>query len=575
MFLGGGLDLVYMKKYLFIILLTGICSCASNKSADIILIIPTYTMNSNQPWAEAVAVKNNKIIFVGNKKETLLYKNESTHLIENPNGMVLPGFIDSHVHLLWGGIEMSECYLHNLQTEEEIYNTIKAYIKRNPNIEWIRGSGWLLPVFPNGNPLKEWLDKINVDKPIYLLSADGHSAWVNSKALDLAGINEKTQDPPNGVIERYPNSREPSGILREDAMALVHSLLPPYKKSQFDRALEISVKEANKFGITTILDAGTEAYPARKTIPGVFDGLDAYREASKNNDISIRVASSQYAHPEHWRDDLEILKKRRFQNEFGSMNIVKIFIDGVIEGGTAALIEPYLGTDNYGILIWNPDTLNKAVSEYEKAGFQVHVHATGDRGIRYSLDAFEYARKYTGFVDPRHIICHTQLVHPDDIGRFGTLNVISSFQALWAYPDKYINDLTLPRLGKPRSDWNYPINSIIKAGGRIAGGSDWTVSSLNPLDAIEVAITRKEPGNKNGEALIPEEAVTLETILNAYTLGGAYSLYIEDKVGSIEVDKLADIVILDRNLFKIHDYEIHQALVDYTIFNGKIIYKRY
>ncbi len=564
-----------MKKYLLIILLAVVWNCVDNKSADIIVIIPTFTINPDQPWAEAVAIKNNKIIFVGNKKETFLYKNSSTNLIENPNGMVLPGFIDSHVHLLWGGIEMNECYLHNLQTQEQIYNAIKDYVKRNPNIEWIRGSGWSLPIFPNGNPRKEWLDDISFNKPMYLLSSDGHSAWVNSKTLELAGINEKTIDPPNGVIERYPDSREPSGILREDAMALVHSLLPPYTKSQYERALEISVKEANQFGITTILDAGTEAYPAKKTIPIAYDGMDAYRNASENNNISIRVASSQYAHPDSWREDLSILKKRRFENEFGSMNIVKIFIDGVIEGGTAALIDPYLGTNNYGILIWDPDTLKRAVYEYEKAGFQVHIHAIGDRGIRYSLDAFEYAQKYTGFVDRRHMICHTQLVHPDDINRFGKINVISSFQALWAYPDKYIKELTLPRLGKTRSNWNYPINSIVKAGGRISGGSDWTVTSLNPLDAIEVAVTRKEPGNKNGEALIPEEAVRLETILNAYTLGGAYSLYIEDKVGSIEVGKLADIVILDRNLFKIPDYEIHKAQVDYTIFHGEIIYERY
>ena len=564
-----------MKKYIFIILLAGFWCCGNIiKSADIIIIIPSYTMNSDQPWAEAIAIQNNKIIFVGNKKEALLYKNNSTLLIEDPNGMVLPGFIDSHVHLIWGGIEMIECHLHNLETEDQIYNAIKDYIKRNPNIEWIRGSGWLLPVFPNGNPFKELLDEISLEKPMYLLSSDGHSAWVNSKALELAGINEKTNDPPNGVIERYPNSREPSGVLREDAMALVHSLLPPYTKFQYDRALEISVKEANKFGITTILDAGTEVYPSRKTIPREYDGLDAYREASNNKDISIRVASSQYAHPNSWKEDLSILKKRRFHNEFGSMNIVKIFIDGVIEGGTAALIDPYLGTTNYGMLNWDPDTLNRAVAEYEKEGFQVHVHAIGDQGIRYSLDAFEYARGYTGFVNQRHMICHTQLVHPDDIDRFSRLNIISSFQALWAYPDKYIKDLTLPRLGKPRSNWIYPINSIVKAGGRIAGGSDWTVSSLNPLDAMEVAVTRKEPGNKNGEALIPEEAVTLETILNAYTLGGAYSLYIEDKVGSIEVGKLADIVVLDRNLFKISDYEIHQAKVDFTIFNGKIIHER-
>ena len=171
-------------------------SCGTRDSADIIIIAPVYTMDDQQPWAEAVAIRSNKIIYVGDKPTAKSFSVKSTHIIERPDGMVLPGFVDSHVHLIWGGIEMSECHLHNLQTEEQIYNAIKDYIKRNPNIEWVQGSGWLLPVFPDGNPRKEWLDEISVNKPMYLLSSDGHSAWVNSKALELAGINEKTNDPP-------------------------------------------------------------------------------------------------------------------------------------------------------------------------------------------------------------------------------------------------------------------------------------------------------------------------------------------------------------------------------------------
>ena len=548
--------------------------CETKESADIILIIPAYTMTADQPWAEAVVIKNNKILFVGDKKEALLFKNSLTRLIKNPNGMVLPGFIDSHVHLLWGGIEMSECHLHDLQTEEQIYDAINDYIKRNPNIEWIRGSGWLLPVFPDGNPRKEWLDKISPNKPVYLLSADGHSAWVNSKALELAGINEKTNDPPNGIIERDPQTKEPSGVLREDAMKLVYSLFPSYTRDELDDALQVAIKEASRFGITSILDAGTEIYPSKRYVFDTYDGLDSYRKATRENNISLRVAASLYAHPNSWREDLVQIKKRRFENEFGMMNTVKIFADGVIEGGTAALIEPYLGTKNYGILNWNVDTLNNAVAEFEKAGFQVHVHATGDRGIQNTLDAFEYAKIHNGFSDSRHMITHVQLVHPDDMARFGELNVIASFQALWAYPDQYIKELTLPVLGAIRSNWNYPINSIVSSGGRIAGGSDWTVSSLNPLYAIEVAITRREPGSKYGDALIPEESVDLETILYAYTLEGAYSLFKENEIGSLETGKLADVVILDRNLFQIPKNQIHKAVVDLTIFDGKIVYER-
>ena len=547
---------------------------SQEKSADIIIIAPSYTMNTKQPWAEAVVIKGDKIIFVGDEQDALSYQNNATQVMDIPHGMVLPGFIDSHVHLLSGGIEMNDCRLHDLETPEEIYQNIRDFINAHPDNEWIRGSGWALPIFADGNPRKEWLDKISLDKPIFLVSVDAHSAWVNSKALALAGINAQTPDPLNGRIERDPKSNDPSGVLREDAMGLVEQLLPFYTKDQIDGGLQFAAKEANRMGITSILDAGTEGYVSYDSIRGRYDGLDSYRDATFDKKISMRVAASEYANPESWKNDLKQIKERRFVNELGAMNTVKIFADGVIEGGTAALLEPYLGTDDRGILNWHPDTLKKAVAEFDKAGFQIHIHAIGDWGIRSTLDAFEFARQQNGLKDKRHMMSHIQLIHPQDVPRFKELNIIASFQALWAYPDKYITELTLPVLGPVRSKWNYPINSIALSGARIAGGSDWTVSSLNPLDAIEVAVTRRGPGLKDGDALFPEEAVKLETMLRAYTLEGAYSLFKENEIGSLEVGKLADIIILDRNLFQVPAYEIHNALVVQTIFNGKIIYKR-
>ena len=546
---------------------------SQEKSADIILIAPSFTMNADQPWASAVVIKGDKIIFVGDEQDAVLYQNSATQVIEMSGGMVLPGFIDSHVHLLWGGIEMNDCRLHDLKTSTQIFQALRDYVALHPKNEWLRGSGWELPIFPDGNPRKEWLDEISPDKPVFLVSADGHSAWVNSKALALAGINAQTPDPVNGRIERDPNSKEPSGVLREDAMGLVEPLLPLYTKDQIDIGLQFAVKEANRLGITAILDAGTESYTSNDSIRRSYDGLDSYREATLDKKISMRVAVSQYANPESWKDDLRQMKKRRFANELGVMNTVKIFSDGVIEGGTAALLEPYLGTDDHGILNWHPDTLKKAVAEYDKAGFQVHIHAIGDWGIRSTLDAFEYAQQHNGVEDKRHMMSHIQLIHPKDVPRFKELNIIASFQALWAYPDKYITDLTLPVLGPVRSKWNYPINSVFLSGARITGGSDWTVSSLNPLYAIEVSVTRREPGNKDGDALLPEEAVKLETMLRAYTLEGAFSLFKENEIGSLEAGKLADIIILDRNLFQIPTHEIHNASVVQTIFNGKIVYK--
>ena len=567
-------NVVTMKIY-FILLFLASPIYSQEQSADIIIIAPTYTMNVGQPWAEAVVIQGNKIIFVGDKQSAELYQKRTTQIIESPNGMVLPGFIDTHVHLLWGGIEMNDCRLYDLKTPEQIFQALSDFNNAHPSDEWIRGGGWELPVFPGGNPRKEWLDEIIPDKPVFLSSADGHSAWVNSKALALAGINEQTPDPVNGRIERDPKSKAPSGVLREDAMNLVANLLPLYTKDQIDTGLEFAVKEANRFGITAILDAGTGNIAANDSSVGSYDGLDAYRDVTADKKISLRVATSQYANPESWKNDLTQMKKRRFSNEFGRMNTVKIFADGVIEGGTAALLEPYLGSDDRGILNWHPDTLKMAVAKFDKEGFQVHVHAIGDWGIRSTLDAFDFGLQQNGFGDKRHMMSHAQLIHPQDVPRFKELDIIASFQALWAYPDKYITDLTLPVLGPIRSKWNYPINSVAKTGARIAGGSDWTVSSPNPLDAIEVAVTRREPGQKDGNALYPEEAVALETILRAYTFEGAFSLFMEHDIGSIQSGKFADIIILDRNLFQIPAHEIHSTKVVQTIFNGNIVYQKW
>ena len=555
----------------FIILFLFCCSQIDN-AADIIILSNVVTMEETFPRADALVIKGNKIIFVGDEKSALKYKSDHTLLIQEPSGMVLPGFIDSHVHLIWGGIEMGECQLSGLTSKEEIISKIETYVEEHADLNWIRGNGWSLPVFKDGNPSKYILDKINAEKPMYFLSADGHSAWVNSKALSIAGLNENTRDPINGRIERDSKTRVPSGVLREDAMALVESFIPNYTKEQIENGLFISVKEANKFGITSILDAGTESINQKKSEENYFDGLDAYREATKNQEISLRVNSSQYASPSSWRKDLKHIKNRRFINSQGSMNTVKIFADGVIEAGTGALLDPYVGTNNFGVLNWDPDTLKVVVSTIENEGFQIHFHAIGDKAIRTTLDAFEYAREKNGLNNMRHMISHAQLIHPEDIERFKKLDVITSFQPLWAYPDPYMKELTIPVLGPIRSKWNYPLKSLLSSGARITAGSDWSVTSLNPLFGIEVAVTRRELGSPDGEILNQDEIVDLEDILKAYTIEGAFSLFRENEIGSLKKGKLADVILLDKNLFKIPPHEIHQAKVMMTIFNGRVVY---
>ena len=546
-------------------------SCYKQKMSDIIIVAPIFTMNENQPWAEAVAIKNNSILYVGNKKHVFKYKDNDTHIIENPNGLVLPGFIDNHVHLIESGIEFNGAQLTGLTSISQINQEINKYINKYPNKEWIRGSGFDLTIFKNGNPKKEFLDKITGNRPAYFLSSDAHTAWVNSKALELAGITKYTKDPPNGTIERDPKTKEPSGTLREDAMKLVSEVLPLYSKKDLDIALHKASNEASKFGITTIFDAGSESIRATESSYGP---IDAYRNATKNNKISLRVESSFVVYPDTWKQDIIKLKKNRFKNNFGSLNTIKIYADGVIEGGTASLFVPYKDTDNYGLLNWHIDTLKQVIAMFEKEGANIHIHAIGDRAISDVLDAFEYAKNENKFYNNRHVISHVQLVHPKDLIRFNKLGIIASFQALWAYPDNYIKELTLPVLDSARASWMYPLRSISSSGGIIVGGSDWSVTSLDPLKAIEVAITRKEPGSESGETLNSHESVSLNTILKAYTIDAAYALFKEDIIGSIEVGKVADIIMLNKNIFKSPNHEIHKAKVDITIFDGKIVYTR-
>ena len=265
--------------------------CGQKQSADLIVIGNIFTMDADQPTAEAIAIKNGEILFVGNRKTAENYKRFSTKVYKVPNGTVLPGFIDTHVHLLWGGIEAIECDLHNLRSAEEIYTVIRDYIKNRPDEEWVRGNGWEIPVFPEGSPRKEWLDIIEPDRPVILYSADGHSAWVNSKSLKLAGIDRHTPDPLNGRIERDPDTAEPSGTLREDAMILVGKFLPAYSKKQIETGLINAAHKANHFGVTGILDAGI----------GEIDGLYAYRNLSRSKKVNLRISASQYAEPADWR----------------------------------------------------------------------------------------------------------------------------------------------------------------------------------------------------------------------------------------------------------------------------------
>jgi predicted amidohydrolase YtcJ len=520
-------------------------------------------MDDARSWASALAVRASEIVYVGDDAGVEDYIGATTEVLDLDSDMVLPGFHDSHVHPVSGGVELAQCDLNGLDTRDKVLEAIANFAAANPADEWIVGGGWDLTLFPAANPDRGELDRIVSERPVYLSSADGHSAWVNSRALELAGVIASTPDPPNGRIEREA-SGAPRGTLRESAMALVSRKLPPLSPSDYADGLKRALAMANRYGITSLVEASASDH-----------ALDAYQTLAREGTLTARVRLSlavDETRDESQVDDL-VRKRDRYRGERLFPDAAKIFADGVIEAHTAALLEPYLDVPHRGELNFDPSRLEPLVARLDREGFQVHIHAIGDRAIRASLDAFEKARRENGVRDSRHQIAHIELFDPLDIPRFRELGVVADFQPLWAYADAYITELTEPVLGAERSRWLYPIRTVADSGAMLAAGSDWSVSSMNPLDAIQVAVTRRAPSAGEGPAWIPEERVDLDTMLAAYTRGGAYVQHQENLVGTIEVGKRADLVVLDENLFDVPAHELHRVKVRLTFLDGEIVYR--
>lgn len=532
-----------------------------------------YTVDGARSWAQAVAVRDGRIVFVGADIGVKSHIGDKTRVIDLQGRMLLPGFHDSHVHLVGGGIELSECDLNGLTDLSQILQAVKRFAEKNPSKKWIRGGGWPLTLF-EGNPPKEVLDQIVPDRPVILDAFDGHSTWANSMALKIAGIDRETPDPPRGRIERNSDNGEPTGTLRESASKLVINKIPPYRHEEFVDGLRRGLAMANRFGITSIQEASVRE-----------PHLDAFVELDKLDELTVRAVGALRVEPEKGLAQVAQLTEMRSKTKCRRFRptAIKIFLDGVIESRTAALLEPYLNRQeknrqdserkDRGWLDFEPEELKPLIVALDRQAFQIHIHAIGDRAIQSALDAFELARSQNGIRDSRHHLAHIELFAPQDLTRLRRLGVIANFQALWASADDYITKMTEPVLGPERSRWLYPIHSVAESGAIIVGGSDWSVSSMNPLDAIQVAITRRGVDEGPGPAWRPEELVDLPLMLAAYTINGAYVNFQEKETGSIEVGKAADLIVLDQNLFEMPKHKIHEAKVLLTLLEGKVVYR--
>jgi len=524
-----------------------------------------YTVDAKRSWAEAVAIRDGRIVFVGSNEDAKTHIGPETKVVELGGRLVLPGFQDSHVHPISAGIEASSCDLNGLTTVDEYVAAIKKYADANPDEPWITGGGWLMSAFgPGALAGRELIDAVVPDRPVILWSTDGHTVWVNTKALEIAGITNKTPDPPDGRIDRDPKTGAAIGSLQEGAGSLVSSKMPATSDEKRDAGLRYAVKYLNGFGITAIQDAHVDE-----------DDLKTYRRLDDSGELTLHVIGSIWWERDQGVEQIEGMKRLRSEYTKGHVDAgtVKIMQDGVMENYTAALLEPYLiPSKSRGIAMVEPEKLKVAVTQLDADGFQVHFHAIGDAAIRQSLDAVEAARKANGDLGHRHHISHLQLIDAADIPRFRQLGVVANFQPLWAYADEYITELTVPFLGPERSAHLYPIGSVQRSGAIVAFGSDWSVSSPNPFAQMETAVTRLGALGETTEPLLPEEAITLPEAVAAFTINAAYTNRLEKDTGSIETGKRADLTVLDRNLFEIPASEISDTKALVTLFEGKPVH---
>jgi len=550
-------------------------SQSQTTKADLILLNGTvYTVDEKVNWdkqpQQAIAIAGKKIAYVGNSSGSKEYIGPKTRIVDLKGKMVLPGFIEAHMHPSGAAFLMAGVSLLNATTSEGYLKLIKDYALENPNASVIRGFGWNHPAFGPNGPTKELLDSVVPDKPVILVALDGHSAWVNSKALEMAGITNKTLDPSGGTIER-DSKGNPSGTLREkSAIDPVVSKLPPLSEVEISQGLMRILGMAKEFGITTATDSG------------VFDEktMDAYSNLDKEGKLDVRIRGEQVLDPGLGVKQIPALvaERNNYSSGLAQMKTAKLFMDGVVEGHTALLLEPYIDRPGFkSSPVWKADVFNDTVTALDKAGFQIEVHAVGDGAVRMVLDAYQRAMEKNGKRDSRHKIAHNVLVSPQDLPRFKTLGVIPVMQPNWFYYDSTFEKNNLAFLGPERAEHMMPMKSLIDSGAIVAIGTDFPVSdypTMNPLDEIKTGVTRLPlpPDSNITKPYWPEERVDLKTVIECATINGAYVSFMENETGSLEVGKLADLIVIDRDLFKAPVQDINKAEVLTTILEGREVY---
>lgn len=534
-----------------------------------------YTVNPDKPWAEALAIRDGRFIQVGEREQVVALKGPDTKVIDLQGAMVMPGINDAHVHAQRGGMKnLYECNFPFSATPEQIAERVAECVADNPDAEWIRGGQWdsgFFDRFEIASP-RAFLDAVSGDKAVLLNDDSNHNGWVNSKALALAGLDRDTPDPADGTIVRDPETGEPNGLLLEGAEQRVSDLLPAWNDAQMIAGAREAMRIANSFGITGLKEAYSEPR-----------AMAAFQAVEETGELSAHLAlgvQTPYGHREGPLDYAAIDRERdRYASDGLHTSFVKVFMDGVPTASrTAAMLEPYTperahAERHRGMLHLAPDLLTRDLIELDRRGYTVKIHTAGDRAVRVALDAIAAAREANGDSGLRHELAHAGYIDPEDLPRFAELNAVADLSPYLWHPSPII-DSVVSAVGMPRGEHYFPVKSLLEAGAPVLAGSDWpaAVETIDPWLGIEALVTRQDPRGQFPGAFWPEEAIELSEALRIMTLDGARAMRLEQRTGSIEAGKSADMIVLDRDLFAIDPRDISETRVLRTLFAGRTVY---
>jgi predicted amidohydrolase YtcJ len=536
-------------------------------AADLVVLnAKIWTVNRAQPEVEALAVVHDRLVAVGTSAEMRQMIGPQTRVVDAQGRRIVPGFYDSHVHLLGSGLRLSEVALKDAGDEAEFGKRLREFDKKLPRDRWLLGGEWDHDrTFAGQLPTAELIDKYVADRPVFLRRYDGHMAVVNSRVLRLAGITAETPDPPGGVIYRKPGSRQPSGVLRDNAMSLVERHIPQPSEEEIITAVRAALAEARQVGVTSMQDMDGSAPATRRRLFRLYQQLARQGKLTARIDLRWPLAE--------WRSLAALGVEADFGNDWVRIGGVKGFIDGSLGSSTAKMFAPYLHEKgNTGVFVTPLNRLREYIEGADAAGLSVAVHAIGDRANAELLDIFAEVAKKNGPRDRRFRIEHAQHLRPADYGRFKELNVIASLQPYHAIDDGRWAE---GRIGAERCASSYACRSLLDAGARLAFGSDWSVAPLNPLLGIDAAVHRRTLDGKHPNGWFPQQKISVAEAIEAYTLGSAYAAFQEKERGSLEVGKLADLVVLSRDILADSERDrIADTDVVATIVGGKIVYEK-